>query len=62
MRAWVGLVTAAVVGLIVIGIVLGLLEANRAKEVVDWILNAGEFLVEPSTTSSNSTATRRPSP
>ena len=43
----VGLVTAAVVGLIVIGIVLVLLEANRANEVVDWILNAGEFLVEP---------------
>ena len=43
----VGLVTAVVVSLIVIGIVLVLLEANRTNDVVDWILNAGEFLVEP---------------
>ena len=43
----VRLITAVLVGLIAIGIVLVLLEANRSNEVVDWILDAGEFLVEP---------------
>ena len=39
--------TAVVVGLIAIGILLVLLEANRSNEVVDWILDAGGFFVEP---------------
>ena len=43
----VRLVTAIVVGIIVLGIVLVLLEANRGNEIVNAILNAGEFLVEP---------------
>lgn len=43
----VRLVTAVLVGLIVIGILLVLLEANRSNEVVNWILDAGEFFVEP---------------
>ena len=36
-----------VVGLIVIGIVLVLLEANRDNAIVDWLIGAGQFLVEP---------------
>jgi hypothetical protein len=43
----VSLITALVVGLIVVGILLVLFEANRSNELVDWVLNAGEFLVEP---------------
>ncbi len=43
----VSLITAVVVGIIVIGIALVLLEANRGNDVVNAILNAGEFLVEP---------------
>lgn len=43
----VSLVTSIVVGLIVLGILLVLLEANRNNEVVDWLLEGGEFLVEP---------------
>jgi hypothetical protein len=43
----VELVTTVVVGLIVIGIVLVLLEANRDNDIVDWLLGAAEFLVEP---------------
>ena len=43
----VRLITAVLVGLIVIGILLVLLEANRSNEVVGWILDAGEFVVEP---------------
>ena len=43
----VRLITALLVGLIGIGILLVLLEANRSNEVVDWILDAGEFVVEP---------------
>ena len=43
----VRLVTAVVVGLIAIGILLVVLEANRSNEVVDWILDAGGFFVEP---------------
>jgi hypothetical protein len=36
-----------VVGLIVIGIILVLLEANRDNAIVDWLIGAGEFLAEP---------------
>jgi hypothetical protein len=43
----VGLITMAVVGLIVVGIGLVLLEANRSNEVVNAVLDAGEFIVEP---------------
>ena len=43
----VSLATSIVVGILIIGIVLVLLEANRANEVVDWVLNAGEFLAKP---------------
>ncbi len=43
----VRLITAVLVGLIALGIVLVLLEANRSNEVVDWILDAGELVVEP---------------
>ncbi|HEX6583362.1 MAG TPA: hypothetical protein VF056_07130 [Thermoleophilaceae bacterium] len=43
----VTLITSVVVGLIVIGIVLVLLEANRDNAIVDWLVGAGQFLVEP---------------
>ena len=43
----VGLITTAVVGLIVIGLVLVLLEANRDNAIVDWLVGAGQFLAEP---------------
>jgi hypothetical protein len=43
----VSLITSIVVGLIVVGIVLVLLEANRDNAIVDWLVGAGEFLAEP---------------
>ena len=43
----VRLITAVVVGLIVLGIVLVLLEANRDNAIVDWLVGAGQFLAEP---------------
>jgi hypothetical protein len=43
----VSLITAVVVGLVVIGIVLIVLEANRDNEIVDWLVSAAEFLAEP---------------
>ena len=43
----VSLITSVIVGLIVIGIVLVLLEANRDNAIVDWLIGAGQFLVEP---------------
>jgi hypothetical protein len=43
----VRLITAVIVGLIVVGILLVLLEANRANEIVDLILDVGGFFVEP---------------
>jgi hypothetical protein len=43
----VSLITSIVVGTIVIGIVLVLLEANRDNSIVDFVLEIGEFLVEP---------------
>jgi hypothetical protein len=43
----VSLITSIVVGLIVIGIVLVLLEANRDNAIVDWLVGAGQFLAEP---------------
>ena len=43
----VRLITSIVVGLIVVGIVLVLLEANRDNAIVDWLVGAGDFLTEP---------------
>ena len=43
----VSLITTVVVGLIVLGIVLVLLEANRDNAIVDWLVGAGQFLSEP---------------
>ncbi len=43
----VRLVTTVVVGLLLVGIALVLLEANRDNAVVDWLVGAGEFLAEP---------------
>jgi len=43
----VSLVTAVVVGLLVIGIVLVVLDANRSNEIVNALLDAGKFLVGP---------------
>jgi hypothetical protein len=43
----VSLITGIVVGVIVIGILLVLFEANRDNSIVDFVLNVGEFLVEP---------------
>ena len=43
----VRLVTSIVVGLLVIGIVLVLLEANRSNEIVNALLDTGRFLAGP---------------
>jgi hypothetical protein len=43
----VSLVTSVVVGLLVIGIVLVLLEANQSNEIVNALLDAGRFLAGP---------------
>jgi hypothetical protein len=43
----VSLVTSLVVGLLVIGIVLVLLEANRGNEVVNALLDAAKFVAGP---------------
>jgi hypothetical protein len=43
----VSLITAVVVGLIVVAIVLVLLDANRDNAIVDWLVGAGSFLAEP---------------
>ena len=43
----VRLVTMAVVGLLVLGIVLVLLDANRGNEIVSALLDAGRFLAGP---------------
>ena len=43
----VSLITSVVVGLIVIGIVLVLLEANRDNAIVDWLVGAADFLSQP---------------
>jgi hypothetical protein len=40
-------ITSLVVLLILVGILLVVLEANRDNAIVDALLNAGEFLVEP---------------
>jgi hypothetical protein len=43
----VSLITTVVVGLLVVGIVLVLLEANRDNAIVDWLLDAGAWLAGP---------------
>jgi hypothetical protein len=43
----VSLITAVVVGLIVIGIALVLLEANRDNAIVESLLDAAAWLAEP---------------
>ncbi len=43
----VRLITIVVVGLILIGIVLVLLEANRDNAIVDWLVGAAHSLVGP---------------
>jgi hypothetical protein len=43
----VRLITSIVVGLIVVGIILVLLEGNRDNAIVDWLVGAADFLSEP---------------
>jgi hypothetical protein len=43
----VSLITTVVVGLIVVGIVLVLLEANRDNAIVDWLVGAADYLSKP---------------
>jgi hypothetical protein len=43
----VSLITSVIVGLIVIGIVLVLLEANRDNAIVDWLVGAAHWLAGP---------------
>jgi hypothetical protein len=43
----VRLITRVVVAIIAVGIVLVVLEANRGNEIVDWLVEAAEFLVQP---------------
>jgi hypothetical protein len=43
----VSLITTVVVGLIVVGIILVLLEANRDNAIVDWLVGAGDTLSKP---------------
>jgi hypothetical protein len=43
----VRLITTVVVGLILIGIVLVLLETNRDNAIVDWLIGAAHWLVGP---------------
>jgi hypothetical protein len=43
----VSLVTSVVVALILVGIILVLLEANRDNAIVDWLVGAGDWLSNP---------------
>jgi hypothetical protein len=43
----VSLITTVVVGLIVVGIVLVVLEANKANDVVNGVLDGAKFLAGP---------------
>jgi hypothetical protein len=43
----VSLITMVVVGLIVIGILLTIFDANKDNQIVKWLLDAGKFLVGP---------------
>jgi hypothetical protein len=43
----VSLVTSLVTGIILVGIALVLLEANKGNEIVTTVLDVGRWLVEP---------------
>lgn len=43
----VRLITSVVVGLLLVAILLVVFEANRDNAIVDFLLEIGEFLVEP---------------
>jgi hypothetical protein len=43
----VSLITSVIVGLIVLGIVLVLLEASRSNGIVDALVSAGDWLSQP---------------
>ena len=43
----INVITTIVVGIIVVGIVLVWADANRANDLVDWILDAGSWLTTP---------------
>jgi uncharacterized membrane protein (UPF0136 family) len=43
----VSLITAVVVGLLVVAIALVLLEANRDNAIIDWLVGAGDWLATP---------------
>jgi hypothetical protein len=43
----VRMITTVVVGLILIGIVLVVLEANRDNAIVDWLIDAAHWLAGP---------------
>jgi hypothetical protein len=55
----VSLITSIVVGLIVVGIILVLLEASGTTPIVDWLVGAGDYLTSRSTACSSRTAGRR---
>ena len=43
----VSFITSVILGFLLIGILLVLLEANRGNEIVNFVLNGGEFFAEP---------------
>jgi hypothetical protein len=43
----VRLITGAVVGLLVVGILLVVFEANTSNDIVNWVLDAARFLAGP---------------
>ena len=43
----VSLITAAVVGVLVVGILLVVLGANASNDIVNWVLDAARFLAGP---------------
>jgi hypothetical protein len=43
----VRLITRVVVLIVLVGIALVVFEANRANDIVDWLIGAAEFLVAP---------------
>jgi vacuolar-type H+-ATPase subunit I/STV1 len=43
----VSFITSVVLGFLLIGILLVVLEANRGNEIVNFVLNIGEFFADP---------------
>jgi hypothetical protein len=43
----ISFITSVVLGFLLIGILLVLLEANRGNEIVNFVLNGGEFFADP---------------